>query len=103
MDLEDLNEAINSNISRLVAFLTPTITAAVAAGLVWLQNALGVDMQQHAATIAGFVVAIVLGGCLTAAKWLEGRAEFETAAAAALALVPGGVGGPAVEPSAGED
>lgn len=88
MDTEDLHGALSSNISRLVAFLTPVVAALVALILAWIQEKIGLDLQNHAAEIAGFVVSIILGACLTAAQWLRGRAAFERTAINVLGMLP---------------
>jgi len=72
---------LSSNVSRLAVVLVPIVGAVIAAVLEWLQNVLGVDLQHYQETATGFVVAIVLGTCWLGAKWLEGRASFERAAA----------------------
>jgi hypothetical protein len=80
-DIHDvIDSALTSGISRIVAALTPVLAAGIAAGLYWLQNTIGIDLQVDPAVAAAFVGTIVLGGCLLGAKWLEGRAQFERAA-----------------------
>lgn len=101
MDPEDLHEQLNSQISRAVTFLTPIVAALVALALAWLQDKIGLNLQNHSAEIAGFVVAIILGGCLTAAKWLEGRAGFERAAIGALQIAQGPTDAAAGSPEVG--
>jgi hypothetical protein len=84
---QELNDFINSKVTRVVTGLAVPISAAVAAGLFWLQNAIGIDMQHYKAVAVGFVTSIILGGALLAAKWLEGRAGFEQTLLRVFALV----------------
>jgi hypothetical protein len=78
--MESIDAVLRSTISRLVAVLVPVLSGVLGAGLLWLQNAVGIDLQVDPAVAAAFIGTIVLGGCLVGLKWLEGRAQFEAAA-----------------------
>lgn len=85
-----IDRAMSSGISRLVAALAVPLASVVAAILYWVQDAIGIDMQIDPAVAAGFVGTIILGAALTAAKWLEGRKEFEKIAMELLAAYHAG-------------
>lgn len=87
---DTIDAAMSSGISRLVAALAVPLAAVVAAVFYWLQNAVGIDLQEHVAVATGFVSTIILGAALTAAKWLEGRKEFEKIALELLAAYHAG-------------
>jgi hypothetical protein len=81
-----VHDALTNTISRVVAALTPVIASVIAAVLYWLQDAVGIDLQVDPAVAAAFVGTLILGACLTAFKWLEGRAAWERAVAAGTEL-----------------
>jgi hypothetical protein len=85
-----IDGALSSGISRIVAALAVPVAAVVAAVLYWLQDALNVNLQVDPAVATGFVSTIILGAALTAAKWLEGRKEFEKIAMELLAAYEAG-------------
>jgi hypothetical protein len=90
-DMQELiDNALSSGISRVVAAIVPVLSGVLAAGLLWLQNAVGIDLQVDPAVAAAFVGTIVLGGCLVGLKWLEGRAQFEKIAAELAAAYQAG-------------
>jgi apolipoprotein N-acyltransferase len=84
--LDTVHDALTSYISRIVALATPILAGALGAGLYWLQNAIGIDLQVDPAVAATFIGTIVLGAVLAGLKWLEGRAGFEKAATELLVL-----------------
>lgn len=84
--LDTINDAMSSYISRIVAAATPVLAGVLGAGLYWLQNAIGIDLQVDPAVAATFIGTIVLGAVLAGLKWLEGRAGFEKAATELLVL-----------------
>jgi hypothetical protein len=73
---------INSNVARNVALkLTPLLLPVLGGAAVWLQDALGINMDPAEAT--AFVVAVVLGAAATATTWVRnhGRGAAQLAQA----------------------
>lgn len=89
---QTVDQVATSIISRVVAALAAPISAGVAAGLLWLQNVVGIDLQQYKGAAVAFLGTVILGGCLTAYKWLEGRAAWEQAVAIGEKLYHAGSG-----------
>ena len=84
--IDTIHDALASYISRIVAALTPVLAGVLGAGLYWVQDAIGIDLQVDPAVAAAFIGTVVLGAALMGLKWLEGRAGFEKAGAELLAL-----------------
>lgn len=84
--MDEVQNALESQISRIVAALTPVLAGLIGALLLWLQNVLGIDLQVDPAVAAAFVGTIILGGCLTGLQWLRGRALYESTALRVAAL-----------------
>jgi hypothetical protein len=77
MNEDSILDALESNIGRIVAALTPILTAIVVAGAYWLQDVIGVDMQQHVEGLVAFLT-LVGGSALAAAvTWLRNRGNWE--------------------------
>jgi cell division inhibitor SulA len=74
--------SLQSNVGRYVAFiLTPILLPLVGAAAYWLQNVVGIDMQDHVAAVTAFIVATVGGLAGVIITWLRNRGLHETAAA----------------------
>lgn len=77
-----LDTVINNNIGRVVAFIvTPILLPLVGAGSFWLQDAIGIDLQQYTGAAIAFVVAVIVGVALAIFKWLEGLGLWQKAIA----------------------
>lgn len=74
---------VRSMLPRIVAALAPIILAIVTAGLAWLQNVIGIDLQEHAAAYATFIGTMLLGGLGLAATWVfnAGQGQIKIASA----------------------
>jgi hypothetical protein len=73
-----LDDAIRSNIGRVVAFvLTPILLPVTTIVANWLQDAAGLDL--NGGDLAAYLVAIAVGVALAAFQWLRNRGEWERA------------------------
>jgi len=77
MDDSTILNALESNIGRIVAALTPVFTAIVAAGAFWLQDVIGVDMQQYVPAVVAFVALVATSAFGSALVWLRNRGNWE--------------------------
>jgi sulfite exporter TauE/SafE len=85
------DDVVTNNVGRIVAFvLTPILLPGVGAVAFWLQNVIGIDLQQYTAVAVGFVVSVVTGCALVAYKWLENRGAWEKGVAELEALYHAG-------------
>jgi hypothetical protein len=70
------DQAIKSQIGRLVAFvLTPILLPLSAAVANWMQDVLGLNL--NGADLTAFVISVVVGVALAIYKWLSNRGEWE--------------------------
>jgi len=82
-----VGDALTSQIGKLVAFvLTPLLTTFFTAGAYWLQNVLGIDVQEHVAVAVAYVTTIGVGVAGAAMVWLRNRGVFEVAVATTAQL-----------------
>lgn len=87
-----IDTALTSVIGRVVALLGPLFLAVVGAGTLWLQNVIGLDLQEYNGAAAAWIGTTILGGALMAYKWLSNRGEFERVALELKAMQELGAG-----------
>jgi hypothetical protein len=68
--------ALTSVSARVVIALVTVLTPAFTAAAFWLQNELGVDLQEHTAVAVTFVGTLMTGGFSLGILWLVGNQKF---------------------------
>ncbi len=70
------DEAFESNVGRIVAFvLAPILLPVAATFAAWAQNAVGVDL--HPDAVVALVVSTVVGLAAVVYKWISNRGQYE--------------------------
>lgn len=87
MDDNTLYDALQSNIGRIVALFTPLLTVVVTAAAYWLQNVIGIDMQDHVAAVVAFIATTGTSVLASALVWLHNRGNWEQKALDAHTLL----------------